>query len=256
MEQIYRLQSSRFELKFLVDEGAAGAIRDFVSSYLAPDDGSPDGNDYHVHSLYFDSPDLKLYRQTTQGQKNRFKLRVRFYDEQESSPAFLEVKTRLTNEIRKERAAVTREGARRLLAGMWPRDDQVLDRNRAKGLAAMQHFCSLRDSLGAVGMSYVSYRREAYVLPGSEHVRVTFDRHLRGGSFESADLRLPPEMAQPPLAGVVLELKFTDRFPRWMHELVRIFSLERCSVPKYVHCVEALGMAREGNLLAPRRFVG
>jgi hypothetical protein len=256
MEQIYRLQSSRFELKFLVDEGAAGAIRDFVASYLGPDDGSPEGCDYQVNSLYFDTPDLKLYRQTTQGLKNRFKLRVRFYDEREQSPAFLEIKTRLTNEVRKERAAVTREGARRLLAGLWPRDDQVLDRHRAKGLDALHRFCSLRDSLGAVGASYVSYRREAYVALGSEHVRVTFDRNLRGGAFDGAELRLPPELAQPPLPGVVLELKFTDRFPRWMHELVQIFSLERCSVPKYVHCIEALGMARSGSRLAPRRSVG
>jgi hypothetical protein len=214
------------------------------------------GPAYRVSSLYFDTPDLTLYRQTTQGHKNRFKLRARFYDEQEASPAFLEIKTRLTNEVRKERAAVTREGVRHLLAGLWPRDEHVLDGSRARSLAAMHRFCSLRDSLGAVGTSYVSYHREAYIARGSEHLRVTFDRELRGGVFHGEDLRLPLELAQPRLAGVVLELKFTDRFPRWMHELVQIFSLERCSVPKYVHCVEALGMAREGRLLAPRRHVG
>jgi hypothetical protein len=132
----------------------------------------------------------------------------------------------------------------------------MLERGRPKAVAALHRFCSLRDSLGAVGVSYVTYRREAYVARGSEHLRVTFDRDLRGGPFHGDELRVPQELAHPRLPGVVLEFKFTDRFPRWMHELVQVFSLERCSVPKYVHCVEALGLAREGRLLTPRRQVG
>ena len=40
---------------------------------------------------------------------------------------------------------------------------------------------------------------------------------------------------------MILELKFTNRFPRWMHDLVRTFELRRQSVPKYNTCVDAIG---------------
>lgn len=47
-------------------------------------------------------------------QTNRFKLRIRFYDDIPASPAFLETERRLTDVIRKERAALRREGIYRL----------------------------------------------------------------------------------------------------------------------------------------------
>ena len=40
---------------------------------------------------------------------------------------------------------------------------------------------------------------------------------------------------------VVLELKFTNRFPDWFRELVRIFGLTQCGAAKYVDGVTVLG---------------
>jgi len=47
---------------------------------------------------------------------------------------------------------------------------------------------------------------------------------------------------------VVLELKFTNRFPDWFRELVRIFGLVQCGAAKYVDGVTVLGeqSVREG----------
>jgi len=50
----------------------------------------------------------------------RHKLRIRFYDDRPESPVFLEIKRRITDVIRKERAAISREGVGRLLAGGRP----------------------------------------------------------------------------------------------------------------------------------------
>jgi hypothetical protein len=46
----------------------------------------------------------------------------------------------------------------------------------------------------------------------------------------------------------VLELKFTNRFPDWFRELVRIFGLVQCGAAKYVDGVTVLGeqSVREG----------
>ena len=63
-----------------------------------------------------------------------------------------------------------------------------------------------------------------------------------------------------PVNGVILELKFTERFPDWVADLARIFGLKQQPVPKYVWSVDhvlmggresALGLA--GFTLPPRR---
>jgi hypothetical protein len=43
---------------------------------------------------------------------------------------------------------------------------------------------------------------------------------------------------------VVLELKFTGRFPDWFRELVHVFSLAQCSAAKYADGVAQLGEYR------------
>jgi hypothetical protein len=70
-------------------------------------------------------------------------------------------------------------------------------------------------------------------------------------------------MEQPVLIwgrDVVLELKFTNRFPDWFRDLVRIFSLRQCGAAKYVDGVATLGeykldarrIAQYGDTLDPR----
>jgi hypothetical protein len=43
---------------------------------------------------------------------------------------------------------------------------------------------------------------------------------------------------------VILELKFTDRFPDWFKELVRVFGLMQCGAAKYVEGVTLIGQHR------------
>ena len=89
-----KMQQQRFELKYIIKEDVARAVRDFVSGYLEIDEyGATLPNfSYPVHSLYLDSDDLHLYRTTINGDKNRFKLRLRFYDNRSEAPIFFEIK--------------------------------------------------------------------------------------------------------------------------------------------------------------------
>jgi hypothetical protein len=236
------LQSSRFELKYLISEATARAIRDFCLSYLEPDehDDPTEGFEYAVHSLYLDGPGLVLCRQTLQGHKNRFKLRIRFYDESPESPAFLEVKRRQNDVILKQRCAVRRSAVPRILAGHWPAPQDVLD-NSPRGHAALTQFCDLAGSIQAEGQVFVSYKREAYVTTQNNSVRLTFDRRLFGTRYAGLGaLHVNGDRVYPDLPGVILELKFTDRFPVWMGHLSRVFNLERRSVAKYCYCALAV----------------
>ena len=256
-------RAGRHELKYVVDEARAVAIRDFLRGYLRPsiyNRAGPQAGE-PVISLYLDSPDLTLYRQSAGGLKNRVKLRIRFYDDDWEHPAYLEVKRRVNDLILKERAMVSRESVLRMLAGgprvlsgavpnpgYWPERSDLLN-GKTQG-AAQQFFASLCGAFGARGMVYVSYMREAWESDRVGFVRVTFDRHIRGTVYDGTGrLAIPargirPEWLHFPRDGVVLELKFTDGSPGWLSRLVQAFGLERRSVSKYCACLEAVGLHR------------
>src|SRR5262245_6835019 len=234
----------RYERKFVVTETMAQRVRRFVTTYLSPDEhmAGADSEGYRVCSLYMDTPHFGLYRQSRQGLKNRYKLRIRFYDNDASSPAFLEIKKRTTETVHKLRAMVRKPAAERLLEGerLQPKD---LLLNGDTSLRALSEFCDCRDRLQANGSAFVDYHREAYVSRQAEGIRVTFDRHVVGHSYIGRCGLVPPEPASPAVTrGVVLELKYNGRAPRWMHDLVTSLSLERRSFAKYVLCVDALAI--------------
>lgn len=234
--------SGRCEHKYLIPEATACALRGFVAAYLTPDQhmpaGEPEG--YHVHSLYLDSPALDLYRETTEGVKNRFKLRMRYYDESPLAPVFLEIKSRTTESIRKMRAVVSKSAAESLLNGNRLSPLDLLSVSDKASLA-IEEFNQRVARLSAHGSAFVSYRREAYVSLEADGVRITFDRHIAGVPYDELyGLRMPASAAPVFPEQVVLEIKYSGQIPFWARDLIRDFGLQRISFPKYVHAVDAL----------------
>ncbi len=229
------LQRQRFELKFRISEQTACAVRDFVRSYLDPDTFARARPDfaYPVHSLYLDSPSLSLYWATVNGDCDRFKLRVRYYSNEPRSPAFFEIKSRTNECIHKQRAMVRRDSAASLLAGACPSAGDLV-RPDAEQIEALRHFYTLATALAARPHSHVAYEREAWVDP-TDSVRLTLDRAVRSETQRAPalDTRFHRPVAVFGHA-VILELKFTDRFPNWFGELVQAFGLVRTGAAKYV----------------------
>ena len=239
----------RSEHKYLVPEVTAVALRGFVKAYLAPDHYMPAGEveGYQVHSLYLDSPWFDLYRETNDGVKNRYKLRMRFYNEAPEEPVFLEIKSRTTESIRKLRAVVSKSSAESLLNGRRLGPDDLLNPSEKSALA-LEGFNQRATSISARGCAFVSYRREAYMAIEAEEVRVTFDRHIAGLPFDpSKGLRLPTDRAPVFPDKVVVELKYSGQVPKWMRDLIRDFGLHRTPFPKYVHAVDALQLKPKDN---------
>jgi len=238
-----KLQASRFELKYIIPEETALQIRDYVRSYLELDEngvGKPNYS-YPVHSLYLDSDDLKLYWSTINGDKNRFKLRVRFYNNNPETPVFFEVKRRMNNCIMKKRGGVRREYVERLLAGHMPEPAHLVSKE-PKHLFAVQDFCRHMQDIVAKPKVHIGYSREAYVPHDDNSARLTMDREVR--SEPELTPRLNTKMIRPILVwgkDIVLELKFTNRFPDWFRDLVRVFGLRQCGAAKYVDGVALQG---------------
>ncbi len=249
-----KLQLQRFELKYRVTHTTALAIREFVSSYLVLDEFSADKPEfsYANYSLYLDSDDYQLYWDVINGNMNRYKLRLRYYDDLPHSPVFFEIKRRSDNAILKKRAAVRREAVPLLLAGQLPEPGHLLS-TKAEYLSAVQHFCRLMHDIGARPRTRVGYLREAWVSQHDNSVRVTLDRQIRSKPQLSWELSTDFEGGVAPFEpDVILEIKFTARFPDWLRELVRAFGAVQCGAAKYADGV-ALMQGSEITGLSPVR---
>ncbi len=238
-----RLQRQRFEHKYIINEDVALGIRDFVSSYLDVDSyGATQPNlSYPVHSLYLDSPDLRTYQETVNGDRNRYKLRIRFYEKTDDSPVYFEIKRRHDKVIAKKRAIVHREAAYDMARGFIPDRDSLVNPT-AEQLDALHDFTRLVYHLNAGPKVHVAYYREAWVADGSNKIRVTIDRKVR--SEPENQITFSSRLKNPRYVfgnNLVLELKFTNRFPNWFKDLVQVFGLRAGSAAKYVDGIENMG---------------
>lgn len=255
MAQDHHIQAQRFELKYIISEETALRVRDFIGSHLELDDygaGRPH-NSYPVHSLYLDSERMRLYWETINGNKNRYKLRLRFYHDDPEAPVFFEIKRRENDAILKQRAGVRREAVDWVLRGHLTPVGYLIS-NDAKTIAAVQRFSELLKQVDAVPKAHVSYLREAWVHPDTNSVRVTMDREVRCGIETSA--RLVAEMDKSVMVfgkSVVLEVKFTGRFPKWFGEMTRVFGFKQCSAAKYVDGVTLLDDRQFNSNVVRRR---
>ena len=240
-----RLQRQRFELKYRVSEAKAQQIRFFVQNYLPCDSygiTQPDLS-YRVNSLYLDSNELKTFRDTINGDRNRFKLRIRYYD-YEDSPVFFEIKRRHNTVIRKKRARIHRWAVKELLADHFPTMDHLVNKT-AEQREVLDEFSYLQNLLTAKPTMQVSYKREAYEPVESNAVRITFDREVKSSEVLGGhNLVDNPGHFMAFGDDVILELKFTDRFPNWLQELTEYFHLRQESAAKYVDSIEGLMFKR------------
>ena len=238
-----KMQLQRWELKYIIPEELALAVREFVRSYLELDEyGAKRGDlSYTIHNLYLDSGDLAIYWGTINGTKNRYKLRLRFYEDNPAAPVFFEIKRRMNDAILKQRGGVKRGAVNGVLGGQLPSALDLISGD-ARQLVAVQRFVELASSHCAVPVAHVRYEREAWISPTDNSVRVTMDRKvLISPEFTP---RFTAQMDDPtcvfgPL--VVLELKFTGRFPDWFKELVRIFNLKQEAASKYADGIALKG---------------
>lgn len=237
------MQLQRHELKYIISEAVAVEIRQFISPFLEIDEfgvGKPDYS-YPVHSLYLDSPRLVTYWHTINGNKNRYKLRIRFYDDRPEAPVFLEIKRRMNDAILKQRGALKREFIDSYLNGQLPEVSMIASKD-PKQFGAVMRFHELMLKHQARPTAHVFYMREAWISPNDNSVRVTMDRNVFCGPEFST--RFSAEVDDPVCVfgrKVVLELKFTGRFPLWFRDLVQAFGLMQCSAAKYADGIALKG---------------
>jgi len=229
----------RYEMKYLISESRAAAIVRFIEPYLKLDHYSklqPSGF-YPIVSLYLDSDDLRLCKESLRGFLKRFKLRIRSYTDDPDYPRFFEIKRRANSVIIKSRARVKTEDVPTLLSGRYvpPAHDYKTD------VDAIRQFQLYMKSIDARPLVLVRYLRRAYEGDSENRVRVTFDRQLAYNVTRAPEVMLKGRGWQPSpltLNSVILEMKFTGRYPAWLSRMVSYFGLRQRSVSKYATSVK------------------
>ncbi|MHC4462778.1 MAG: VTC domain-containing protein [Planctomycetota bacterium] len=229
----------RQELKYRISEPKAEAVAQFIKSYLHPDRYCKlrRGGRYPIVSLYLDSNDLLLCRESLTGQKNRYKLRVRSYTDEPDYPCFLEIKRRMNTTILKSRARVMHNDVATLLSGIsLPPQNYSADDEEA-----LRQFRLYMDSINAGPVILIRYMRQAYEGDSDNRVRVTFDRELCYKVTTAPKVALNGQGWQHnsiSLCGVILEIKFTGAYPAWISQMAKYLDLRQQPISKYVTSVE------------------
>lgn len=251
-----RTLGCRYELKYHITESAAVAIARYVGHFLQMDRYSKlqRRGDYPIVSLYLDSEDLQLCRESLKGHKNRYKLRIRSYTDEPEYPRFLEIKRRLNTVIMKGRARIMDRDVSALLAGL-PLPPQAFKAD----VETINQFQLYMNSIRARPAVLIRYMRQAFEGDSNNRVRVTFDRELAYKTTRLPEVRLGGSGWQRNLFnvnGVILEIKFTGHFPLWLSEMTKYFNLQSRSISKYASsigdscalrfCAPKMGMIDDG----------
>ena len=229
---------NRFELKYVISLQQAERIKTGLKRYLIPDEHGHTNGPYTLSSLYYDSPDLRCYRENEHGLKFRRKLRIRCYETgdvfTDESPVFVEIKQRYDRVTQKRRTIMPYYEALRLCNDRQMPDHGPGDKALIEEIYVFLWQYNLRP------VSIVRYDRQAFV--GTEYdmgLRVTFDTSL---SFHAHQLRLheqPSGLPMLPASSVLMEIKVNERIPFWLTNMIAAHNLQRVGASKYCRSIEA-----------------
>lgn len=233
----------RVEYKYLVPLELLSRLRGLMMPYLETDPFAlrlPD-RQYTVRSLYYDTAQLQYYHEKIEGIRNRKKLRIRCYDDQQpDSVAFLEIKRKSDASVSKDRAPLYFKNLSRLMSdGEVSRHIMDLDGHEA-GTDNARKFLFHINKSGLNPVVKVVYDREAFFYKFDRTLRITFDKNLRGSLQTSPDSLFDERNMVYSLPGYfILEIKAHGLFPVWLTYLIGQFHFQLQAISKYTICVDA-----------------
>ena len=244
---------NRYELKYLVPEDKVPAISKELNQHMVRDPyAGPTG--YGVWSVYYDTSNLRFYREKIEGLKFRRKLRIRRYGETGGADEPISADAMVAVEIKQRVNRVTQK--RRVMLPYHLALDLCDRHQHIEYPGADQSFIDevldlvIRLQLRPTAMT--GYRREPYVGTDADlGLRVTLD-HKVSGRDRDFDLRAEAEnrfIIRPDLA--VMEVKVNERAPYWVTDMAARHDLQVQRISKYCQSIEAHGLAPRSLFHAP-----
>lgn len=216
----------RHELKHTINYSDAVALKSRLSAIASYDAFSTDG-EYHVRSLYFDTPTDRALREKIDGVNFREKFRLRLYN-RNSDFIKLEKKMKINGLCKKESIPVSKETAFALSKGTI---GKITD-STPPLLAELYTKMSTQRLLPK---TIVDYKREAFVYPAG-NVRITIDSDIRTG-LSGTDFLNPDCITVPAVeSGIILEVKWDEFIPRIILDAVAVPYRFASAFSKYAVC--------------------
>jgi hypothetical protein len=215
------------EIKFVITEDTAEAVREWARLRLPADPNAPgDGDGYRTTTLYFDTENLDLFYR--RGPHARAKFRIRRYGD--GPTVFLERKLKSGDRRSKHRSGMQARDLAKLLSGGHGSGSWFVRRLEHRGL---QPICQ------------VAYDRAAYVDTSATLTpRLTIDRNVTAATIHSVAFTHDSGVAILP-GQAILELKYGAHAPDIFNRLIAEFHLTPRSLSKYRLAVRALGLAAD-----------
>ena len=240
-----RAFTNRYEIKYLLGAGRLAEVQAALQGYLHLDaNGSHDGG-YYVHSIYFDSPDMRFLREKYEGELTRVKPRIRTYRSSLDGPPagiFLELKGRYDRIVEKRRCPIDRSLAKLLLT-----ETPVHPNGWSAKHTVLGEFLYMSHRFRLVPTVSVLYHRTAYFGAFWPNLRVTFDRLVLSSPATGLDAPSEDFVQTIPCSQTVMELKYNDKVPQSLLRRINSLGLQQRSFSKYAVSVERCFRGLNGN---------
>lgn len=217
----------RVEKKYCISTALRDALLSQIGSRLVPDVHGKST----VCSLYLDTPDYLLIRNSIDAVSYKEKLRLRSYGiPREDGKVFLEIKKKFKGVVYKRRVSMTLAEAERYIeSGERTEDSQIMREIDY----AMQYYRHPKPAM------LIACEREAYYVNELPNLRLTFDTAIR---YRQTALSSVDGLTSPGGADgkkiisddtVLLEVKTDGAMPLWLSHALNSLEIFPTSFSKY-----------------------
>ncbi len=221
-----QLSFQRYEKKYLMTAERYAALWEVLREHLIPDQFFSST----VCSVYYDTEDYHLIRQSIQKPTYKEKLRLRSYGvpDGEDSRVFVELKKKFKGTVYKRRVELPERDAEDWLAGGPAPDDSQISRE-------IDWVLQRYDLSPKI---VICCDREAWVDKENPNLRFTFDKSIR---YREDELNLSAGSHGRNLleeGSVLMEIKMPGSSPLWLAELLSNTKVFPAGFSKYGKCYE------------------
>ena len=210
----------RYEYKYILNKSQLAYLKQSIKDKMSIDQYGLTS----IASIYFDTPDYRLIRNSIEKPPFKEKIRLRSYGlSKDGDGVFLELKRKADGVVYKRRVLTSEEAVKRFFnyEGDIAADGQI-----AREISYFRNF--YKDLSPAL---MIIYDREAYYTPDSQ-LRLTIDNNPR---YRSDKLDLHTSMDGEnllPFEGAILEIKVQDAMPMWLSKILSEGKIYKTSFSK------------------------
>ena len=218
----------RHELKYVISAGELALIRNRINHLIPLDSHVGDTGAYTIRSLYFDDLYDSCYYENENGTDPREKFRIRIYNHS-TERITLECKRKERGKTLKTSCPLTLEQTRMLMEGRILPDLA----NQPEVLRKLTLRMMTKRMRPVV---IVEYERIPYVYKNG-NVRITLDMNVSSSSSVECflDEQIPKRPIMP-MGQQLLEVKFDEYLPDFIHHNLNLHSLTQTAYSKYYLC--------------------